>query len=868
MTKDCRNDCVEPLDFPKKIYNRSGLSHIDYRIGTYPDFLEAMFRKLNDNEVLKNWTHREADDPGIALLECVAILGDILTFYQELYANEAYLRTAQWRESIADLVRLLGYQLSPGVGGKANFAFKFKGDKQIVIPAGFPLKAQLEGIAQPVDFEITTESIAYPALSQFNLYSPYILPDIKNDTNSFSIETSILKENKIELNKKDRLLLAIDPSNPINQRQIVVIKDMKQRFDRTEIYIEGSWQAGLAGGEVYAYKVGRSFRHFGHNSPKVITTVKNNVANQEDVPFFRYLGFPNDLAGEERSPSTFPYNPLASPRNMPLDAEVDDLSVGSMLLVQLQLSQSISADGVSVIGTEYFFEMKIKNISKASLTWGAVTAGTTLIELNNSITKGNLIYTDIRTIEFLEVIGEKFLLQSAYQEASTTTLTKLLYFGNSQTYKQLDKRSLAFVKADGTHQILTVSIDKNEIDVDNSVKLRPIYLPKLSENFSIKDFPLLTEPKVTVYGNLVEANQGKTEREAVLGNGDSRQKFQTFKLPKSPLTYHNLAGETPPEVPELQIYINNRLWKRVPTLFNYKPDEEIYIVREDANGDSWVQFGDGKTGKQLPSGIKNIVAKYRTGIGAYGALKPETKVQASGRLDKLDKIYLPGIVTGGAEPESGENAKEAAPGKIQNLNRLVSLQDFESETLAIPGVSKALATWELVDNVPNVVVTVLMETGRNQEFAEVEKILSHYNRCRGSQRFPIEVREGKRKYVYIAANVAFNPTFRQELVQKDIQSALGVTGENNGLFSLNNRRFGQKEYANSIAGTIQNVAGVLWVEITGFISLGEADDPTKLNPPEPIKPNPDISCTSQQILSLYTRHLKLNPVSPPSSNPC
>ena len=48
---------------------------------------------------LASWTHRTADDPGIALLEGAAILGDILTFYQQHYANEAFLRTAAWRTS-------------------------------------------------------------------------------------------------------------------------------------------------------------------------------------------------------------------------------------------------------------------------------------------------------------------------------------------------------------------------------------------------------------------------------------------------------------------------------------------------------------------------------------------------------------------------------------------------------------------------------------------------------------------------------------------------------------------------------------------------------------------------------------------------
>jgi hypothetical protein len=73
-----------------------------------------MIRQLDATANLSAWTHRTADDPGIALPRRRGILGDILTFYQDLYANEAFLRTAQWRDSVSDLVRLLGYRLSPG----------------------------------------------------------------------------------------------------------------------------------------------------------------------------------------------------------------------------------------------------------------------------------------------------------------------------------------------------------------------------------------------------------------------------------------------------------------------------------------------------------------------------------------------------------------------------------------------------------------------------------------------------------------------------------------------------------------------------------------------------------------------------------
>ncbi|HEX6623155.1 MAG TPA: hypothetical protein VF064_05545, partial [Pyrinomonadaceae bacterium] len=143
MSEDCRNDCVAPLDFPRRIFNRPGLARIGYRVGSFADIREALLRDLDHDAVLAAWTHRGADDPGIALLEGASILGDILTFYQELYANEAYLRTAQWRESISDLVRLLGYRLSPGLGGNATFAFEVKGDRAVTVPAAFPVKAQV-----------------------------------------------------------------------------------------------------------------------------------------------------------------------------------------------------------------------------------------------------------------------------------------------------------------------------------------------------------------------------------------------------------------------------------------------------------------------------------------------------------------------------------------------------------------------------------------------------------------------------------------------------------------------------------------------------------------------------------------------------
>jgi hypothetical protein len=78
------------------------------------------------------------------------------------------------------------------------------------------------------------------------------------------------------------------------------------------------------------------------------------------------------------------------------------------------------------------------------------------------------------------------------------------------------------------------------------------------------------------------------------------------------------------------------------------------------------------------------------------------------------------------------------------------------------------------------------------------------------------------------------------------------------LFSVRQRGFGQREYATSIAGTIQQVAGVTWAYVTRFESLGVIADPTVFTPPTaPIGFQTIVPCDSRNVLSLYAGHLKL-----------
>ncbi len=337
MTPECHSDCTEPLRFPKPIFNRPALSRIDYRIGTYADFRAALLRKLNQDVVLAALTHREPDDPAIALLEGASILGDILTFYQDLYANEAFLRTAQWRESVADLVRLTGYRLSPGLGGRATFAFGVKGNKSVAIPEGFSIKAQVTGAEKPADFETTGATVAYPHLSQFNLYRPRkTASEIeagsgKNrlEVQSVNGKTDVASIDAMGLQVGDRIMLI--PSNPLQQGEIIIISKVEKVLDRTIIEFAGSLTRNW-GTEVTAYRLGRSFKHFGHNAPPIITGLDNSnppQATQANTNYLRRI-YQNHIPTANNAK----YYSQLTTTTIPLDVKVDDLAAGNKLICQ------------------------------------------------------------------------------------------------------------------------------------------------------------------------------------------------------------------------------------------------------------------------------------------------------------------------------------------------------------------------------------------------------------------------------------------------------------------------------------------------------------------------------------------------------
>lgn len=914
----CKNGCTIPPAFPRRpgenpptlhgdgcfccnpktlvsVDNRAALPHFNYRIGSYGTIREWLFDRINQTPSLLNWTHRAPDDPAVALLEGAAILGDILTFYQDTYANEAYLRTARWRENIAELVRLLGYRLSPGLGGNSTFAFEIKKDEPVTIPLGFPLKATMETTGKPADFETLEEITAYPWLSRFNLFRPLGTPDIKNKTTEFYISAPEQLTSPIELKVGEKLIIGESDKGGTSQpakftnAQIVTIDSVRELHGQKIFKIKGHLKRNTPIESLVAYRLGRTFHHFGNNN------LEGTGGGSENAPLFSKMIDPSqpitstaEVDGKKTTTtSTIPTRWVPLIKNLsevlasdsvsqrmthlefPLDIEVPDLVPNTPMVFEFGVANEYRLTylpHLSLVRT-------VTAIRSTAMTWGVESGTVSIItiseSLNSSIRDPNDNSKELLSLMFIadalfhEVTSPAFRIRHVKANTGGSKGNTLAFYGTAAQAKSLKGRRLMFEKP-GVEPF-ELSVANVQADPFEGMEgFNQLYTITLSDKVSYWDFPN-ENPFVTVYGNLVDADEGKTLPEEVLGSGDATLIFQNFKLPKAPLTYHIVPENTPPGTPELEIYVDGRLWQAVDTFFGRGPDEHIYIVREDTDGNSWVQFGDGKTGARLRTGVKNVIARYRTGSGSHGPLQTDTKVQAGAKLKNLDKVQMPTDASGGSPPEDGNNARSAAPGKVQSLGRIVSLRDFEFEAAAVPGVALASAVWGLVDNIPSIVITVLMETGRGSEIDAVRDTLNSYNLSRGAGRYPVVVIGGKRLYVSVSVQYGLNPEYRADLVEPEIRRALGVNyglaaleEDQTGLFSLRRRRFGGREYASSIEGFVQNVEGVVWAKTTAFKAFPtDSDDPSTLPLPVVTKLKPIVACGAGRILSLYDKHLVL-----------
>ncbi|MFJ2005146.1 putative baseplate assembly protein [Streptomyces chartreusis] len=116
----------------------------------------ALVASLLDTAALKlpEWTDRSDNDLGRLLLELFAQVGDVLLYYQDRIANEAFLATAVERRSVIDLLGLIGYTLSTPAPAAVELTLTARNDTAapLVVQPGARFATEAAPGRTPIEF--------------------------------------------------------------------------------------------------------------------------------------------------------------------------------------------------------------------------------------------------------------------------------------------------------------------------------------------------------------------------------------------------------------------------------------------------------------------------------------------------------------------------------------------------------------------------------------------------------------------------------------------------------------------------------------------------------------------------------------------
>ena len=764
-------------DTPLMTANQPGLNSLKYRIGTFSTFRQAMLDYITRYSVTNpspgdpsqtlTLTSRSSDDYGVAMLELWAYVCDILTFYQQAIANEAYLRTATQPSSLSRLANLLGYRPAPAIGASVNLALLVSKGATAIVPTGLQSQSVPDLGKQPAIFETSSSLTASAADNQPVLLSPQV---------SLLLDGSgilLVDDSANPIVKGSRILWFDDSAGFISQQQVSAVTP--QTIGKLV-----EWRGSLgsiSADSKRAYRLGRTFRCFGANAPVNYLSVSLDSSNQPQwtasKTCFRHL---------EGVPATSP---------LWLDSVYSGLSIGSPMLLEYN-------DGS---GAQLVFST-IAGVSNSSVTVGPVSGNSTGVTLASGSLPSE---ADLRYVTAYELLGAPLVFASIGFAGS--------YPPPAQSINVLDATGLS----DGT--MLALSSGANgDVSVvsglplaitDGGVTLA--YRVSLKSALSNSYDPASTQ----LYANVVAATQGKTQPLEILGSADASQCWQEFSLKGNPVTYvPNAAGEHG-VASTLQVFVNDVAWTEVDSFYARNPSDQIYVTRVGDDGTVFVRFGDGITGQRPPTGDRNIKALYRVGAGSNGNVGIGKITTLLKTPPGLQSVTNPVPAVGGADAESPDRIRENAPVSVLTLNRAVSLRDYEALALTYRdgAISKARASWANFNDKRGVALTLAGAGGL--PIGQLAQPLRDFLDQHRDPNIPLSISDVRLVFFTFRAIVHVATGYLQSAVKASAEASLGVD-DGAGYLSYSALQIGESIWRSKLLATLQDAEGVEWVELKEF----------------------------------------------------
>ena len=764
---------------PLELDNRPGLTAIAYRVGVHSDFLDSMIAGLTSpaRPGLAKLGTRDGDDFSIGLLDAWAVAADVIAFYTERLAQESYLRTARERISLQELGRLLGFRLNPGVAAQTYVAFALESPPAVPAnvsqdpgsaPPATPATVTLEtGLRvqsipgpgeQPQMFETVEEIEARPEWNAVPASTTVPHTFARGDTVAYFAGTTL------NLKSGDAILLA--GTDILNERwdlRTLTSVDVESDHDRTKV----DWAEGL--GSVSPpvdpapvptpYVLRKRLNVFGYNAP-------------------RFDGMPHTFRDDYRdgiaaSAGEWPDYVISTAAGdaVDLDGSHPDIVADSWVVLSLPNAREL---------------WQVDTVTELSRAEFAASGKVTRLTLKGG-EHFNYFSDEVRD---LTVFAVSELLTLVDQPDESDVAGATIEVDADVTAMTPGRRLIVSgTTTDGEDHVEDVVVTSADADGD---KWKLTLSGDLSTSYE--------RSTVIVYGNVALATHGETVQQ-LLGSGRASASFQRFTLAHDPLTYVQSSSDPSGAVDTLDVSLNGVSWSEVPTLFDAGARDRSFAVRTDEAGATYVQFGDGARGSRLPTGINNVQATYRKGLGAGGNVAAGALSQLIDRPLGVKGVSNPSAAAGGVDPQEEDSARTSIPLGVRTLGRAVSLLDYEDFARAFSGVAKANAAVLPLRGGRTIVVTVAFSGG--DRIDDLTTALKTF----GDPTVDVLVVSGTTATFKIALKVAVDPDYDPDTVLAGVETAL------RDAYSFDVRNFVDPVYLSEIDAAAHGVAGVLAVDV-------------------------------------------------------
>ncbi|TQM64944.1 baseplate J/gp47 family protein [Humibacillus xanthopallidus] len=765
--------------------NLPGQSELHWRTAPHGAALARMRSWLaGDSQPLdiRSLSHQGTDDPAIALLDTWAVVTDVVSFYTERIAQEGFLRTATERDSVRQQARSLGYELRPGVSAQAELAFDVEtapgSPEVVVVPAGTPVQTVPAPGKLPQTFETTAELEARAAWNSVAAY------DRVGQPFGFGIDSVWLDTTTSGVKVDDRVLVVgseragvapgdahsdahekwdfrrvtavdVDPLHTPGWTRLTLDRPLGYRRSRNLV----------AEKDVRVYRLGQRLNLFGWNAPDPTLLDSAKVTSWKD----------------------FDLKPGS--RELEVDGDVPAIVPGSWLVLeQPGHTEAFQVESVNPDGaTKYALSGKLTRVTLD------ISEHLDDFDRNHALVHAVSRELPAAWMPRPDLVGSTapgggHVLDLVPTEPVLPKGREIVVTGTTDTDESAVEATRLTAAASTADGVMTITVD-----------------PPLANAYHAGT--------VRVRANVAVATHGETV-EQVLGSGDGRRAFASFDLRRPPLTFVRSTTVASGAVPALEVRVEDVEWTRVDSLFEAGPRDRVYIVRQAESGTTTVTFGDGVHGSRLPTGVENVRATYRVGIGEDGAAEPDQVRLPVRKPRGVASVTNLGPAHDWAPSETLEEARLTAPQRVRTLDRAVSVTDYEDFARGYSGIGRARADLVWDGRIDTVVVSVLASTGDAPADSLVADLRDTLDDARET-RAPRVVLPAEVVDVGARLRIEVDPLFEVPLVRGAVEEALLTA-------------FGSMELATPLASSaalvvaaaVPGVVSVTMPELTG----GPVDD--------------------------------------------